>query len=153
MIVRPFTPSIWPEKDLVSDFFEATSINLSGIEKVEPENEGLDFRAVEFLRILNSLQKNRKLGNITRPRARKLAVNFSNQFSRNGDLHKMRLSSEQTDILREHFREDNAIALSSSGVDPDQFFPAPPAGQQSLIAPPRLSQDALMKFIFSSNIS
>lgn len=152
VIVRPFTPAIWPEKDLVSDFFKATSINVCGIEKVEPENEGLDFRAVEFLRILNSLQKNSKIGRITRPRARKLAVNFSNQFALNGGLHKMRLSSEQINILREHFREDNSIALASSGVDPDQFFPAPPEGQQTLIAPPRLSQEALMKFIFSSNI-
>ena len=140
VIVRPFDPQHWPEGELFFDFLKLTGAQCSGLFVAPPENEGMDWRALELLRRLNAL-------NVPLPqgRRRELAALFARMLT--GERQKMALSSEQAEALRVHFSGDNAVALAASGLDAVAFFPPPPPGRSARLLPADLQSEELLQLI------
>ncbi len=149
VIVRPFSPTLWPEGELFFDFLRVIGATRAGMTLQPPENEGLDYRAVEFMRQLNLLGAKAQDSAPARPRplVRKLTAAFSQTLEAGGGLQKMMLSSEQAEILRRHFHEDNTEALAGSGIDITDFFPAVSPGRAARLVPPRLDPQDLLRLI------
>ena len=154
VIVRPFAPQMWPERELFFDFLDIIDANREGLAVLPPENEGLDYRAVEFMRQLNHVEKEQPASRGTRPvRNRKLAAAFDQILSDEAGKQKMSFSTEQVEILRRHFREDNAVALEGSGLGVDQFFPPAREGSIARLVPKTLDPHQLVRLIAQRQLS
>jgi hypothetical protein len=143
--VRPFTPQFWPEGELFYDFLNLIGAERDGLTLTPPENEGLDYRAVELLRQLNRVNR---LKSTHRTGAGRLAKICDTYFATRGEKRKMQLSSAQANHMREHFRAENQAALIGSGIDVETFFPAPPPGQTERLIPDTLSPDLLLNLLW-----
>ncbi|SIT18293.1 hypothetical protein [Paracoccus saliphilus] len=156
VLVRPFDPKFWPEGELFFDFLQAIGAARDGTALQAPENEGLDYRAVEFMRQINQFvtEAGRDAGNLRqRVRANKLTATFSQLLETKGKVQKMSLSTEQAEILRRHFRNDNIDALQGSGIDPDEFFPTIASDRAAMLAPQNLEPRDLMLVISRMQLS
>ena len=104
----------------VFDFLDTCRIDRVDMKVIQPANEGLDFRAVELLRQFNKLAGKR-------PGQRRAWLDVVRDFETfmpdDFKMQKMALSAEQSNALRDYFRDDNETALAGSGVDVDDFFP------------------------------
>ncbi|TDK50897.1 hypothetical protein [Antarcticimicrobium luteum] len=147
VIVRPFDPQVWPEGELFFDFLRTIGADTAAMTPEPPENEGLDYRAVEFMRQLNLLESGTQAAALPRVKARKLAATFSHLLAAADTRRKMQLSSEQAEILRTHFHDDNATALAGSGIAVEAFFPPVPQGRPARLAPPSLDPQDLLRLI------
>lgn len=144
VVVRPFTPSLWHEGELFYDFLHALGLRNDGLKLVTATNEGLDHRAVELLRELNSIAsfdfQTRKLRN-------RVASNLQDFMKSVFTKKKMVLSSEQSNLLRDYYRSENEAALEGTGINADDFFPPPPQGRDACLPPESLPQDLLLRVI------
>jgi hypothetical protein len=147
--VRPFEPRLWPGRELLHDFLDTIGAQRGGITPSKPENEGLDYRAVELLRQLNI--QSRRGGRQARPGGRRAALalvrNFEQFMPAGFSRQKMQLSTAQAGEMRAFFRADNEAALAGTGIDPDDFFPAPPEGREACLPPATLPPQLLVKLI------
>lgn len=149
VVVRPFAPTLWPEGELFFDFLSVIGATSAGMVPQPPENEGFDYRAIEFMRQLNLLgaEAHTRAPALPRPQTRKLTAAFSQVLEAGGERQKMALASEQAEILRQHFHQDNTEALAGSGIDVEDFFPPVPAGRAARLAPPDLDPQDLLRLI------
>jgi len=149
VIVRPFSPTLWPEGELFFDFLHVIGATRADMTLQPPENEGLDYRAVEFMRQLNLLGAEAQGSAPARPRppVQKLTAAFSRTLEAEGSLQKMMLSSEQAELLRRHFLQDNIKALAGSEINIDDFFPPPPSGHAARLVPPEFDPHNLLRLI------
>ncbi len=144
VIVRPFAPELWPKGDLFADFLQAAGLDRAGLERAEPANEGLDHRAVELLRQLNSL--NKKPGQ-RRKAYLDLAAGLDGLQPADFKKQKMTLSSAQAETLRRHYRESNEAALAGTGISADDLFPPVPQGRKACLPPQKLPTRLLLNLI------
>lgn len=142
VVVRPFAPAFWPEGELYYDFLQVIGADRARMTLTDRANEGLDYRAVDLMRRLNQLnaiQSDREPDEIaSRKRHQRLLalIKSLDTLMPEGFVpQKMRLSTEQVETLRAHFRADNAAALAGTGIDPDELFPPAPAGQTARLSP------------------
>lgn len=150
VIVRPFAPNLWPEGELFYDFLDTLGAGRSGMELAEPENEGLDHRAVELLRQLNQLNAKVKDRAETRRRHQKhlaMIKSFDQLLPPKFEKKKMQLSSEQAETLRSWFQAENEAALAGSGISADEFFPPVQGGREARLLPERLNPHLLLNII------
>lgn len=148
VIVRPFDPQFWPEGRLEYDFLETIGAPRDGIQPLEkPANESLDVQTLEFLRRLNQLGRTDETYRLAGSDIRRLTASFSQRLDAEGGQHKLSLSTEQSEILRAHFRDDNLAALAGSGIEVDAFFPPVPPGRTTRITPSKLDIEPLLKLI------
>jgi hypothetical protein len=144
VVVRPFVPALWPEGELFYDFLQAIGCDHSGMILAPPTNEGLDYRAVELLRAVNTLDLNRA-------QKRHVFLDLAAQIDRfmppDFTPQKMALSSTQANSLRAYYRDHNIAALAGSGVNLEQFFPEVPPGRQSRLPPDTLPPDMLLELL------
>lgn len=147
VIVRPFDPQVWPEGELFFDFLRTIGATTEAMIPAAPENEGLDYRAVEFMRQLNLLEPETQTAALPRVKARKLAATFSQLLAAEGTKQKMQLSSEQAEILRAHFHDDNATALAGSGIAVEAFFPPVARDRPARLAPASLDPQDLLRLV------
>jgi len=156
IIVRPFDPHLWPEGELYYDFLQVIDADRADMTPGTPANEGLDYRAVDLLRRLNLINKAQhdRDGDKTAFRQRRqqhlaLVESFDTLLPESFARQKMKLSTEQVETLRTHFRADNIEALAGTGIDPDDFFAPAPAGQVAQIAPDQPDTEMLLELIWS----
>lgn len=144
VIVRPFVPALWHEGELFFDFLHALGLQYDGLKIAKVTNEGLDYRAVELVRSLNALGDRdfatKKLRN-------RMAANLHEFMGEDFVKKKMALSSEQSKILREFYRAENEAALEGTGIDVDDFFPAPAEGREARLPPKTLSSELLLRVV------
>ncbi|MGC9371513.1 MAG: hypothetical protein ACP5DX_18430, partial [Paracoccaceae bacterium] len=147
VIVRPFDAKLWPKGELFFDFLQVIGTQRRNLAPAAPENEGLDYRAVELLRQLN-LQRQGTSGGPDLAGHRKLAEHLDRMCAAGAGKKKMALSSEQANALRNHFRADNEAALEGSGISADDFFPPVPPGREARLVPERLDPELLLQLIW-----
>ncbi len=126
VIVRPFDRRFWTDGDLTLDFLSAIGAPSEGVVPAELMNEGLDYRVVEVMRRMKKAKRRqRKAGGAKYPlwKMGRHLVQVSNAL---GAPQKLSLSSEQSNLMREFFREDNIDSLDGTGIDVDDFFPETP---------------------------
>lgn len=148
VIVRPFDPKIWPEGEVFLDFLRTIGAKREGMTLYSPENEGLDYRAVEFMRQLN-LRAEETGPTLQRGQIRMLTAAFNRMLEADDGRQKMSLSTEQAEILRQHFHEDNALALEGSGITIEEFFPPVPPGRLERLVPTELNPQHLLQLVAS----
>lgn len=151
VVVRPFSKVFWPQQELFFDFLTAIGAPYDNITpSCEAANSSLDYRSVEVLRRFNNWQKKlwpdmplheQKAARIRLMQSlRKLEDNFT-------DRGKMRLSSAQSEHLRQFFYSDNCASLDGSGVDVEKFFPHTADDIPARMANNTLSEQLLMKVL------
>ena len=150
VIVRPFDHRFWPEGRLEYDFLDAIGAPRDDVQTLEkPANESLDIQSLEFLRRINQIGRTDEDFRLSGPAIRRLTAAFSQQLAAEEQRQKLSLSSEQSEILRTHFRDDNLAALAGSGIDVDDFFPPAPPGREARITPSALDTQALLKLVIA----
>lgn len=153
VIVRPFDKSFWPQNELLYDFLTAIGAPYDGIVTLEkPANESIDYRSVELMRQLNLLAA-RLWPDLPNTKKREFRRNVLRALRASEvglpDREKMRLSSAQSEELRQFIYDDNALSLAGSGVSPDAFFPKSQADVAARIATDDLDQSVLLRTIAS----
>lgn len=156
VVVRPFAPNFWSEGELYYDFLQVIGADRAGMSLTERANEGLDYRAVDLLRRLNrfnAMQRESDQDEVASRKRRQgylaLIKSLDTLMPEGFGQQKMRLSTEQVETLRAHFRADNAIALAGTGIDPDDFFPQVPDGQTALLSPDQPDAEMLLQLVWS----
>ena len=138
VIVRPFVPQLWPQNHIFLDFLSAIGADCSDPVLSKSENEGLDYRFVELLRLFNfrSAEKGlhftqeRRLRLIDRLQRQAMAFGFLD-----GDKRKLGLSTEQTKQLYQYFQPYNEEALSGSGYSVEEFMLVDAAEKKARLFP------------------
>ncbi|SIS95494.1 hypothetical protein [Paracoccus saliphilus] len=128
VIVRPCDPKFWPDGELLYDFLDVIGVKQERIKLIPPLNEGVDYRVAEFIRHINQISRHKDI-----PRKRIMELTMT--LNRSLDREKMVLSSNQVDIVRKHFAEDNTVALEGTGISLDEFFPPVEATQKARLVP------------------
>lgn len=144
VIVRPFTPALWHQGVLFYDFLHALGLPNDGLKIAKVTNEGLDHRAVELVRALSAMGDS---SFSTRKKRNRLAVDIKDLMDDDFVKRKMVLSTEQSNMLREFYWEENQAALEGTDVSVDEFFPLAPDGRNACLPPKTLPADFLLRVI------
>ncbi len=154
VIVRPFDGQFWPERQLFLDFLASFGADPTGVEITAPENEGLDFRAVEIFRQLNELSDGlpAKASRVQLAAFQSLFREMLPNLPAQLGWQKMQLSTAQSIILRDYFRSENIVALEGSGIDVDAFFPEIPTGIPEWLVPEQLSAQMLLRLVYAATL-
>lgn len=146
VIVRPFDPNFWPSGELFYDFLQIIGASPKRVSLSKPLNESLDRRTVEMLRQLNvainSLEP--KLNRAGKKAIRTAVLQAARPLAADRPREKMALSTEQTETLRRHFQEGNAVSLEGSGISPSDFFLPPAEGKAARLLPEHLDLEHLL---------
>lgn len=150
VIVRPFAPDFWPEGELFFDFCQAIGIDHKGLTLAEPENEGLDYRAVDLLRRLNQLneahpvKEDSRRGHLAQLNLiKKLDQILPSDFGK----QKMQLSTQQACVLKAYFNDQNTEALEESAISADAFFPEPSGAKDARLHAEAPNGDMLLHML------
>ena len=151
VIVRPFDAKFWPEKELFFDFLQtvgAPYVSISPLDQAA--NESLDLHSVEVMRRINHILAE-QYPDLPGPelKALRLAVlcGLRQTEAASGAAGKMQLSSQQAEVMRAHFHDDNCSSLEGSGISPDDFFPPVREEREAQLLPKKLNEKTMLNLV------